>query len=274
MASPAPGEARAVSIGDARLWLIRCPAGKISRKPDPKSPRDLFVSIVLEGSNTIARDGRVFQIDTGHLYIGRVSPDGAEMSSEAPSSFLLLEVPSAYVTTRYPQLERLSFHVCSKDAPGAAMLRDLLWGAIHVGERLEARQRRIALAAIIELLILPLSGVLPEAPQIVRVDRVMAQIDDQLADPRLNAASLAREQGISRRRLDELFVSALGSPVAAWIAVRRLTRASELLRDASSHGLSVASIALRVGFREATHFSRAFKARFGMTPKEWRDSRS
>jgi len=271
MALPADGGARVMSVGDARLWMIRCPAGNISRKPDPDSPRDLFVAILLEGTSTICREGRVFHLDTEHVCIGRVAADGAQMSSDAPSSFLLLEVPSSYVTRRHPQLERLSFHVCSKDAPGAAMLRDLLLGAIMVGDRLEEQQRRVALAAIVELLVLPLSGALPDDPKIGRVDRTLRQIDERLGDARLSPASLARDQGISRRRLDELFVEALGTPVAAWIAARRLTRASELLRDAGCNGLTVANIALRVGFREATHFSRAFKARFGVTPTEWRE---
>lgn len=270
MAAPADGGVRAISLGDARLWLIRAPAGRVRRTPDPSSPRDAFVTVLLEGTCSIAREGQVYAIETGQVCIGRVAVDGAEMSSEVATTFLLLEVPSACLTARHPQLEQLRFHRCEEDQPGAVMLRELLQRALSVGDRLEEYQRRIALAAIVELIVLPLTGVRPRDPGVMRVDRSLTQINERLHDPRLNATALAREQGISRRRLDELFVNVVGTPVAACIADRRLVRASQLLRDPAHLELSVSRIAARVGFHDASHFSRVFKGRFGATPKAWR----
>ncbi|WP_460494699.1 helix-turn-helix domain-containing protein [Dactylosporangium cerinum] len=45
----------------------------------------------------------------------------------------------------------------------------------------------------------------------------------------------------------------------------------ELLLPQSRHR-SVAAIAWRWGFRDATHFTRRFKARYGMLPSQWRRS--
>lgn len=271
IALPADGGARVMSLGDARLWLIRCPPGTIKRTPDPNSTRDAFVVVQLEGAGTIAREGRVYHVSAGQVCIGRVAVGGAEMSAEVSTTFLLLELSFACLTGRHPQLEQLSFHICEENQPGAVMLRELLMGAFSVGEKLEEYERRIALAAIIELIVLPLAGVRPKNPGVLRVDRSLAQINERLDDPHLNATALAREQGISRRRLDELFVDAVGTPVAACITDRRLVRASQLLRDPAHRQLSVTSIASRVGFQDASHFSRAFKSRFGATPKAWRE---
>jgi AraC-like DNA-binding protein len=270
MAAPAEGGVRAISLGDARLWRIQAPAGRIRRTPDPTSPRDAFVTVLLEGACSIAREGNVYAIEVGQVCIGRVAADGAEMSSEVPTTFLLLEVPSACLTARHPQLEHLRFHMCEQDQPGAVMLSELLLRALSVGDRLEEYQRRIALAAIVELIVLPLTGVRPRDPGVMRVDRSLAQINERLHDPCLTATGLAREQGISRRRLDELFVNVVGTPVAACIADRRLVRASQLLRDPAHLELSVSRIAAQVGFHDASHFSRVFKGRFGATPKAWR----
>lgn len=270
MADRADGGVRALCLGDARLWLIRAPAGRIRRTPDPRSPRDAFVTVLLEGACSIAREGQVYAIDAGQVCIGRVAVDGAEMSAEVPTTFVLLEMPSAYLMARHPQLEQLRFHVCEKDQPGAVMLHELLLRALSVGDRLEEYQRRIALAAIVELIVLPLTGVRPRDPGVMRVDRSLAQIDERLHDPHLNATALALEQGISRRRLDELFVNVVGTPVAACIADRRLVRAAQLLRDPAYLELGVSRIAARVGFHDASHFSRVFKGRFGATPRAWR----
>ena len=56
-----------------------------------------------------------------------------------------------------------------------------------------------------------------------------------------------------------------------WVWTERLKKiAKELGNPALSH-LSVSSIAFDWGFSDAAHFSRAFKAAFGMTPRNFRE---
>jgi transcriptional regulator GlxA family with amidase domain len=167
-------------------------------------------------------------------------------------------------------LENRLFEVCRADQPGVVLLHNLLASTMAVGDRLEERERHVALASAIELLALPVVGARSGDAHVLRVERTVSLIDERLADPSLSADMLAREQGISRRRLDELFVKVLGTSVAACIAQRRLGRAADLLRDPACDGLSVASVALHVGFQDASHFARAFKNRFGASPRRWR----
>ncbi len=47
----------------------------------------------------------------------------------------------------------------------------------------------------------------------------------------------------------------------------RLEKAAELLRKT---GLSVTAVGVACGFQSSSHFSRAFKARYGMTPSSER----
>jgi len=273
MNSSGEGGARMLSLGNARLWRVHFPA-RMTIRAAPAVPfrRDTFVSFQLQGARTVARDGRVFRVEAGEVCIGRAAAHGVETTFEDRTSMLLLELPAHCVSSRHPQVEGWSFHVCRADQPGAALLHDLLAGTMAVGERLAEHERRIALASVIELLALPVAGVRGKDAHLVRVERTLGVIDERLGDLRLNADMLAKEQGISRRRLDEVFVHALGSSAAACIAQRRLVRAAQLLRDPACNELSVASVALHVGFRDASHFARAFKTRFGATPKRWRTS--
>ncbi|MEV5798686.1 helix-turn-helix transcriptional regulator [Streptomyces collinus] len=70
------------------------------------------------------------------------------------------------------------------------------------------------------------------------------------------------------RSLHKLF-RAEGPTVGGWIRLRRLERSRwDLLRpDAQSGG--VAAVARRWGFVSPSHFSRAFRAAYGMTPRQW-----
>jgi AraC-like DNA-binding protein len=270
--TPSPdGGARLLSLGTARLWRVDFPA-RMTIRSAPAVPfrRDAFVSFQLEGARTVARDGRVFRVEAGDVSIGRAAADGVETTYEDRSSVLLLEMPSHCVTSRHPQVQHWSFHVSRADQPGAALLRDLLGSTMAMGDRLEEHERRAVLASVIELFALPVAGIRAKDAHVARVERIVAAIEERLADPRLSADMLASEQGISRRRLDELFVDALGASAAASIAQRRLLRAAQLLSDPGCNQVSVASIALSVGFRDASHFARAFRTRFGITPRRWR----
>lgn len=104
----------------------------------------------------------------------------------------------------------------------------------------------------------------------VRMRRAMAFIENNLSETWLTAERVAAVQNVSRRYLDERF-GLLGTRIEKWIWERRLTRAYEDLvlagRD-PKNCKSIIQIALDCGFSSPSHFSRAFKARFGLPPRE------
>ncbi|MFD7713301.1 helix-turn-helix domain-containing protein [Streptomyces sp. NPDC059786] len=97
--------------------------------------------------------------------------------------------------------------------------------------------------------------------------RVQAFIDRHLADPDLTPQVIAGAHHISLRYLHKLFESA-DATVGRWIQRRRL---EECRRDLALHGsATIAAVAHRWGFTSAAHFSRVFRAAYGMSPREWR----
>jgi AraC-like DNA-binding protein len=107
-----------------------------------------------------------------------------------------------------------------------------------------------------------------------RVRRAREFIECRLGDESLSAEIVADSEGLSRRYLDQLFSKATGHSVAAWIWERRLTRAEEQFRLADFRGQSLLQVALDVGFKSPSHFSRSFAKRFGIAPKEYRKQRA
>ncbi|MFW0785860.1 helix-turn-helix transcriptional regulator [Gordonia sp. CPCC 206044] len=99
------------------------------------------------------------------------------------------------------------------------------------------------------------------------VRRIRAHIDASIADPDLNAASIAAAHHVSIRTVYNAW-TVTGRRLQDYIIDRRLDHAREMLRD-QPH-LSIATVAHRHGFVDATHFARRFRTRFGVSPREWR----
>jgi AraC-like DNA-binding protein len=91
-----------------------------------------------------------------------------------------------------------------------------------------------------------------------------------LADPRLSPATIAEALHVSLRTLYAA-LSPDEEGVAAEIRRQRLERARAMLLD-PSHARSVAEIASTVGLPNTAHFSRIFRARYGISPSELRGS--
>ena len=86
----------------------------------------------------------------------------------------------------------------------------------------------------------------------------------------LSISQIAQTLGLSRRTLEQAFQThAHASPAKAYRAIR-LAEARRRLEQTRE---SVAEIALRSGYRDATAMARAFKAEFGITPSAARAKR-
>ncbi len=89
-------------------------------------------------------------------------------------------------------------------------------------------------------------------------------IDSNIAGT--DAETIARQLGISRRYLDRIFSSS-GRTFSQHLWERRLVLAANRLQG--HLGANVTEIAHSVGFKDSSHFARAFRRRFGAAPREW-----
>jgi AraC-like DNA-binding protein len=99
--------------------------------------------------------------------------------------------------------------------------------------------------------------------------RVMNYVHAHLGDPDLSAAGIAQVHHVSVRHLYAVLAQA-GITLGPWIRSRRLEACRQDLAGPEARRLTIAAIARRWGFFDATHFGRAFKSAYGMSPREWR----
>ncbi|MCE7010330.1 helix-turn-helix domain-containing protein [Kibdelosporangium philippinense] len=99
------------------------------------------------------------------------------------------------------------------------------------------------------------------------ITQIRAYVRQNLHDPELSPASIAIALALSPRHLYRVCAEA-GMSLEQWIISTRLEHAKAELAGPGSR--SIASIALRWGFRDPTHFTRRFRAAYGFLPSEWR----
>ncbi|MFI5928035.1 helix-turn-helix domain-containing protein [Micromonospora sp. NPDC051543] len=102
------------------------------------------------------------------------------------------------------------------------------------------------------------------------VTQVQAYVHRHLGDATLNPQVVADAHHISLRTLHRLFEGE-NTTVAAYIRDLRLARCRRDLTDPALRAQSVQVIAARWGFGDKAHFSRAFRAAYGMSPQACRD---
>jgi AraC-like DNA-binding protein len=102
------------------------------------------------------------------------------------------------------------------------------------------------------------------------VVRIMEYVRTHLREPDLSAGRIAAEHHISVRQLYRILADE-GISLGDWIRARRL---EECRKDLASTGAGdpVFAVARRWGFTDPSSFARMFRATFGMSPREWRET--
>jgi transcriptional regulator GlxA family with amidase domain len=103
-----------------------------------------------------------------------------------------------------------------------------------------------------------------------KLTEAVSLMEANLGEP-LATDDIARLVGVSRRQLERLFKQHLDELPSRYYARLRLTRARRLLQQTS---LSILQIGLACGFASGSHFSNAYRAHFGHTPRDERSQRA
>lgn len=267
------GELSALDLAGARLWSFRSSTQRVFRtNPDTQRRFSPMAILVLEGCVRISQFGRECELSAGDFAF----IDSAErLVLDYQQNFHNLYLQFAK-TTFAPATFRQS--VALPVQPQSAMDRTFfecvrnLWTSAPT---LDPLKHSTALGAAIALASLTTAfdrhEQEPDVP--LRVSRAMAFIEHNLGEGWLNPKAVADAQQVSRRYLDDLF-AACGYRIESWIWERRLVRAAEELNASTqlwgAGKKTILQVALDLGFRSPSHFSRTFTKRFGTPPRAYR----
>ncbi len=106
---------------------------------------------------------------------------------------------------------------------------------------------------------------IPDA-QLKIISPALKKISSDFTEKDLSVSELASLCNVSEVYLRKIFVNKFGSSPKEYIISKRLSYAAQLL---ASEQFSVNEIARMCGYEELCHFSREFKKRFGVSPREY-----
>jgi AraC-like DNA-binding protein len=274
-----PDQVRAADLGTVRvgeLWASRPGGADRRRRHIQAMDADLCkVDVVARGEVVVEQDGRQARLHAGDFTFVDLSRP-AHWTNGWSTRVVAIAFPRKLLPLRADDVAGLTaVGLDAGDGPGALFSSTARQLARQVDHLDPAGAPRVGTAAL-DLLTVALAGRLDrhgELPADVSrralVLRVRAFIEDQLADPELTPAAVARAHHISLRSLYKLFEGEQTS-VAGLIRERRLERCRRDLLDPSLGDVPVSAIAARWGLTNAAHFSRAFRAAYGASPVEYR----
>jgi AraC family transcriptional activator of tynA and feaB len=264
-------------IGDMSLaevysdaQVVRHSRSHVARTKDAM----FFLHLQLEGESTSRQDGRESHLRAGDFTLCD-STRRYEMVFSGANRMLVLGIPSGLLRRQVGCPESLAAIPMPGSRGASGLLSQLLrkyWNEYHQGLD-EQTGARIAVA-ILDLI----GAAYADLPQALgdrsslgtahRI-RIINYIEAHLNDPELTPTRIAEACRMTARYLHHLF-SDQDETVARYILRRRLEACSRALQSGSQRGRTVTAIAFDYGFNSPTHFGRVFRAKFNVTPREFR----
>lgn len=268
------GYIQGVAFGSGRLFRIGSTDTNVSRRQTCHMQAPITLVLQLSGQSIVQQSYRECHLKGNDFtFLDGNIPFYQDMT-ERPE-IILVQLPRSLVVSRHPCISDITVQRFDGQKPETGMIWNFVTGMVETIGRVESTARSSILLSLIELIgaVVP-DNELSTVSSKGHVHRALTLIENEFYRPEFNATCLAAELGVSRRRLDELFVEVVGRSLSAHIWERRLVRAAIELRASSKKTSTVTQIALSMGFEDSAHFSRAFKKRFKLSPTEWRTAGS
>lgn len=159
---------------------------------------------------------------------------------------------------------------------GAHVAQRLLSDLYVMADSMDVRAAQSLATAAIEAMLLAAENERSvQCRQVGKRERSLRKLLDYIAlhcfDPDMSTQKVAVACGISTRYMNDL-LRRDGKIFKQYLWQTRLANAREQLKDRRFAGRPISEVAYLVGFKSNSHFSRAFKAAFGMSPRIFRNS--
>ncbi|KAB2352193.1 helix-turn-helix domain-containing protein [Actinomadura rudentiformis] len=251
---------------------------ELIRRSDPDAYR---LVLNLRGRSGTAHHHRHAELAPGDLALFETSSpfDGWRGSRTTGSQWIMATFPRRLL----PMSSRAAEPLLGHRLPGRHGVGALVGTMLHrlaedVRHYRPADRLRLSCTLLDLLAVLLQHRLEPSGPESTeaRHRTLMIQIRsfvrNRLGDPALSPEMIAAAHHISIRQLHRMF-QAHGMTVAAWIRASRLERCRHDLADPAQRSRPVQVIASRWGFTDSAHFSRAFRATYGLSPQDYRRQR-
>jgi len=271
------GRMKSLDLGDLRIAEIHADASRVTRTASHvqrTSEAVWLMRLQLAGTITARYENEDVQLRPGDFMLYDSSRPYRMMFQE-PAAILALRIPQSTLSDYIPNPERVACRVMSGATGAGHLASQFMQGfwqrstEIHsddVAPRLMDVMLRLIASAYADV---PQSKVARSCVQTAHRARIFDYIEHHLHEPHLTPTSIAAALQITTAYLHRI-LSDEPESASRYIQRRRLEECARALRDPTQRARSVTDIAFSFGFNSLPHFSRAFRARYDVSPREFR----
>ena len=271
--APAVRRRRIHAFGPIEAFALDAGAGETPRAIVAREHGYAFV-LMTDGEASARHYGHASALAAGDfLLIDGAAP--LEFAFDEAGEALVLRVPARVLRNHLPSPDQfcgVPLRANEGIAQDVADLVRCIFGQLEDGlsAQFHGRIARNLLDTLGTAFAMALEGSLTGSPLLCsRNARVRLRIERDLRDPALSPARIAARLRMSPRYLRAIF-AASNETVSAYILRRRLEECARELADPERRRASITEIAFGWGFNSAPHFTRTFRERFGMSPRQYR----
>ncbi|MBL0422890.1 helix-turn-helix domain-containing protein [Ramlibacter sp. AW1] len=232
----------------------------------------LLLSMHKEGVAVVQQDGRESRIEPGDMFLIDPARPFSIEAGEVVAHSVYLE--PGVLRSVVPELDTLTARAIRSTEGAGAVFRGLLDALFAQADRLQepaADRMADALSHALSAALCSLDGDQPPTTRLraMHRQRILRYLRENLRNHDLDAAQVAAAVQLSTRYVYELFEQD-GQPLMKWIWSSRLERCRNDLASPALASRAIGEIAYFWGFNDVAHFSRAFRQRFGTSPRAFR----
>jgi AraC-like DNA-binding protein len=237
----------------------------------------VVMSIACQGRYSFAQARREHLIEPGEAYFFHNCLPGAFAADEG-GEYWLISLPAKSIIPGFGDSESL-IGCRITDARSELRLLTAYLDAVYQTPGLrDPKTRQVIGGQVTDLIVAAVGRAHEEAQasgsrgiRAARYKLVLEEIRRRFSEPLLNGERIARALGVSERYIQQLFEEN-GRTVSAQIMNERLKAARRLLGDPAQDHLKVTDVAFNCGFSDLSNFTRAFRRKYGETPKAVRST--
>lgn len=235
----------------------------------------VVLSLMLAGKQYVSQDGREAELNRGDFAIHELArPCILNFGSDFTQ--YILQIPDALIRRHFGAFEYYTARKLSSDSGVGRLTWRFFTDLVHlnVPENSPVQQRLVDQA--VDLLAMTIDDQIDGARSIgtshrtALLYRAKLFIDNHLPE-HVTGDDVARHLGISSRYVSSLFANEHSS-VREYLLTRRLQQCRDALATPSQIHREISEIAFAWGFNSIAYFSRAFRARYGACPRDFRST--
>ncbi|EUB98166.1 transcriptional regulator, AraC family [Rhizobium sp. CF080] len=239
-----------------------------------RTQQDLvFANIQLCNDGARFSGNREFAMNRGSLLLYEAS-EAYQLDFDGESDSLVLAMPKSELQKRVADLPVHLGEAFEYDSHKVAMLAQMMRGVLEMPTQVRQSVTDSIAESVINMLVATLydceaaSNRTPTYGTAAMLQRIKAYVNSNIADPDLSPVVVADAVGITVSYLHKIFLLNNTTLMQAILA-ERLERCRKDIAKLDRAG-GISQVAYAWGFNDASHFSRSFRKRFRVSPREYR----